>query len=62
MKGLFIKWLFTKGKLSVVGTPNLVAIGALILLAYVLGEWDALSPIVDELMQDAHTSTVQDTK
>ena len=60
MKGLIIKWLFTKGKLSVGTTPNLVAIGALILLAYALGEWDALRPIVDELMHAGPTSTVPD--
>ena len=60
MKGLIIKWLFTKGKLSLVGKPNLVAIALLILLGYVLGEWDAVAPIVNHLMEDAPTSTVQD--
>lgn len=60
MKGLIIKWLFTKGKLSLVGKPNLVAIALLILLAYVLGEWDAVAPIVNQLMEDGPTSTVQD--
>ena len=60
MKGLIIKWLFTKGKLSLVGKPNLVAIALLILLGYVLGEWDAVAPIVNQLMDDAPTSTVQD--
>ena len=61
MKGLIFKWLISKGKVGLVGTPNLVAIVALILLAYALGEWDALEPIVDELMQDAATSTDRDT-